>query len=124
AAAIAALLPDPNVGAADAQSRNYLRQVPSSNRNDQYDIRIDQRVSLANNLFGRYSDRASSTPNPGRFPGFIGGGSDAISTDKQLALSDTHIFSPNVLNEARMGYRRSNDSSKSFKEQGAEFALK
>jgi Carboxypeptidase regulatory-like domain len=124
AAATAALLPEPNVGAADAQSRNYLRQVPSSNSNDQYDIRIDQRVTVANTFFGRYSDRASSTPNPGRFPGFIGGGSDAQSTDKQLALTDTHIFSPTLLNEARMGYRRSNDSSISFKQDGAEFALK
>ena len=47
---------------------------------------------------------------PGQFHGFIGGGTNNINNSITSILDDTHVFSPNVVNEARLGYTRHNGS--------------
>jgi hypothetical protein len=111
AVAVLALLPAPNFGAPGAQSRNFLRIAPHPYTNDQFDAKIDQRIGGSDTLFGRFSLANATTPDPGSFDGFIGAGSSAIRNTRHAVLSETHIFSPNVVNEARFGYTRANGST-------------
>ncbi len=111
AVAVLGLLPAPNFGAAGAQSRNYLRIAPHPYTNGQFDAKIDQRIGSSDFMFGRFSLANAITPNPGSFDGFIGAGSSAIRNTRNSVLSETHIFRPNVVNEARFGYTRANSST-------------
>jgi hypothetical protein len=110
AVATMGLLPAPNFGGANAQARNYLRVAPQSFTGDQFDIKIDHRLSNSNTLFGRFSLGNGTTPNPGNFDGFIGAGSRNIQNSRSAVISDVHIFGPSVVNEFRMGYARVNGS--------------
>ena len=81
-------------------------------RNDvnQFDIRVDQNFSDKDSIFGRvsYSDNPEFIPGP--FPGIADGGSfsngDQTATSINAVLSETHSFSPNTANEARLGFNR------------------
>ncbi len=81
-------------------------------RNDvnQFDIRIDQNFSDKDSLFGRvsYSDNPQLIPGP--FPGIADGGSfadgDQTATSSNSVLSETHLFSPTLVNEVRAGFNR------------------
>ena len=110
-AATLGLLPAPNFGGPDAQARNFLRIAPRPYDNDQFDIKIDQRLGGSDTLFGRFSMSNATTPNAGSFDGFIGAGSRSIRNTRSAVLSETHIFSPNVVNEFRAGFARHNGSS-------------
>ena len=110
-AATAALVPLPNFGAPGALSRNFFVQLPQGSNMDCFDIRADQQVSSKNNLFARFSFANRVTPSPGAYPGFIGGGSVNVDFNRQAVLSDTHVFSPTVVNEFRFGFTRHNGSS-------------
>jgi outer membrane receptor protein involved in Fe transport len=111
ALAVLELLPAPNFGGPEAQSRNYLRIAPRPFTNDQFDVKIDHRLGASDTMFGRFSLANASNPGVGNFDGFIGGGSSSIRNARNAVFSETHIFSPNVVNEFRAGYTRHNGSS-------------
>jgi hypothetical protein len=122
-AAVVSLLPEPNFGAPGAQSRNYLRVAPRGFDNDQFDAKIDHRITENNSLMGRFSFANGTTPNPGNFDGFIGGNSTQIRNTRSAVISDTHIFRPNIVNEFRAGYSRHNGSIFPIRlEEGVAFA--
>jgi hypothetical protein len=121
-AAVLGLLPSPNFGAPGADTRNYLRFAPNPFNNNQYDIKIDQRVGGKNTLFGRVSRSMVSDPNPGNFDGFIGGGGKQVRNALHSVINDTHVFSPSVVNEFRAGYTRHNGSFDGLGPTGVEFA--
>ena len=81
-------------------------------RNDanQFDIRVDQVFNQKDSLFGRvsYSDNPEFLPGP--FPGYADGGSFSAGNQTASAvnsvLSETHLFSPSLINEARVGINR------------------
>jgi len=124
-AATLGLLPAPNFGAPGATTRNYLRIAPRPFNNDQFDTKIDQRIGASDTISGRFSLANSSNPNPGSFDGFIGAGSNSIRNTRSAALTETHIFSPRVVNEFRAGYARHNGSSvPNDTATGVEFAQK
>ncbi len=104
------LVPAPNTGAPGAQAANYLFIASQPFDGNQYDIRVDHQVSSKNNLFGRYSRAKQTNVNPGSFPGFIGGGTNNINNSIHAIVDDTHVVSPNMVNEARAGYSRHNGS--------------
>ena len=105
------LLPLPNFGAPGALSRNYFYGPPRTANTDQGDVRVDQILSPKDNVYGRFSIVDTFTPGVGSYPGFIGGGSDAIDNSQQAVLSYIHIFTPSLVNEARFGFIRHNGSS-------------
>ena len=109
-AAIASLVPLPNTGVPGATGRNYFRQRPNQFRGDRGDLRIDHKLTNANNVYARYSLWNQRQPIPGAFEGFIGGGSKRIDFSRHAVLGDTHIFSPTVVNEFRFGFIRHNGS--------------
>ena len=73
---------------------------------DQYLAKIDHRFSDRNNFYVRFArqknDGYQAFPSARNFyPGF---GRDATSRNDSYAVSDTHLFTPSVVNEARFGY--------------------
>jgi hypothetical protein len=122
--AILKLIPEPNFGAPNALSRNFFRQLPRGYDADQFDVRIDHAITSSNTLFGRFSLSNQTNPQPGTFDGFIGGSNTLYRNIRQFVLSDTHVFSPTVVNEARAGYTRHNGSRiVDDVDEGVEFAL-
>lgn len=82
--------------------------IPAKYREDQYNANLDHQFSSANQLSGRffYSSQNESLPFnqfAATVPGFGGGQTDR---NDMFVLSDTHVFSPNLVNVARFGFMR------------------
>lgn len=72
-----------------------------------YDIKLDHRWSDSNNMTGRYSQNKQKRVRANFFPGLPTAGfgaGDEVGNTRQVAVSDTHIFKPTFLNEARFGW--------------------
>ncbi len=90
-------------------SRNLLSTAIERTNLDQYSLRIDHQVTANDSLFVRLSvfDARAFQPfgsgklNESLLPGF---GRDLTTKSANLAVSHTHTFTPNVLNEFRFGY--------------------
>ena len=121
ATAILALIPAPNYGAANATANNYFYSPTSSLNTDQGDIRIDATITNKNHLVGTYSISNNFQPAVGAFPGWIGGGSDALDNNDQITVSDVHIFAPTLINELRAGYLYNNGTQPGGGSEGATF---
>lgn len=89
---------------------NYAANPVLSNNANQFDIRVDHTFSEKDSIFSRvtYVDNPSYIPGP--FPGIADGGAfyqgDQTATSINAALSETHSFSPTLVNEARLGFNR------------------
>lgn len=109
AARISALFPIPNV---NLNGSNFLAEPLKTYSRNNADIRIDHKITNSDSLFGTFSyeDQPSFTPSP--FQNELDGGafSDGFEEDsfRSVAVSETHIFSPHVINEFRLGYNRIN----------------
>ncbi len=100
-----AYYPDPVVGG-DAILRNYFRNSLSSTDSDQFNQRIDFVENAKSNWFGRYS-QADDTAAPGGV--FDANVTVSVAKVKQALLSNTRIFSPTVVNEARFSWSQFNN---------------
>ncbi len=122
-----AVFPDNQIPSSqiDPIARAFLAKVPLPNRPgttqnlvasekettdmDQFNVRLDHRVSNQDSVFGRFSlydvgslqPFGTSTLNESLIPGF---GRNVTTRTYNLALSYSHFFSNNVLNEIRFGY--------------------
>lgn len=109
AARLAALFPAPNVNLAGG---NFLSEPKKTQGRDNGDVRIDHRFSQSDSIFGRFSYENQPSFTPAPFLNELDGGafSDGSEDDsfRSIALSETHIFSPNLVNEFRLGYNRIN----------------
>lgn len=89
---------------------NYTSFPSVTNNSDGLDLRIDQHFSERDSAFLRYSYLNTDQLNPGPFQGIADGQSsrpgNGATQAQNIALSETHIFSPSVVNEARLGYSR------------------
>jgi hypothetical protein len=80
------------------------------NNVNQFDVRGDEYFSERDTMFARasYSDNPQYLPGP--FSGIADGGAFMqgyqTATTINLALSETHTFSPSTINEARLGFSR------------------
>ena len=112
----------PNILPANGISQQILRYIPASNipgttegyiargvnrpDQNQYLVKIDHRFTDNNNFYFRFArqkkDGYQAFPsNRNFYPGF---GRDALSRNDSYSVSDTHIFSPTIINEIRFGY--------------------
>ena len=119
--AIQSQIPAPNFGTPGAVARNFFRLPAQRVPGDQFDARLDQKLGRSNNIFARFSFSNVKIPNPGIFDGPLGGGSTQLQYARHGVVSDTHIFSPNVINEFRFGFTRSNGSTIGEGRAGADF---
>jgi Carboxypeptidase regulatory-like domain/TonB dependent receptor len=104
--AIAALYPAPNRNVPFA---NFVSSPVLRDRDDHFDVRLDHALSKSSELTARYSfaDRDLFEPftGPG-FPAVPGFGDDVPRRAQNLMLSETHIFSAALVNEARLTFSR------------------
>ena len=104
------LLPQPN---SPGLFNNFTDAPVNQEGTNSFDIRIDRNFSDKDTTFGRYSRASTTNVYPGPFPGIADGAPNrpgSGTTDAQnIALSETHIFSPRLVNELRVGYSRLHD---------------
>ena len=87
---------------------NYAGSNFIKNLDKRVTIRLDHQISSKNRLSGRYTqvpvrgDRGRGDFQIGRDE--VNSGGTDYSMSKQVLLTDTHIFSPRVINELRLNY--------------------
>ena len=104
--AIAGLYPLPN---RSVSNQNYVSSPAARDRDDHFDVRVDHSLRPSDDLALRYSfaDRALYEPFTGPSFAAIPGFGDNVPRRAQNAMaSETHIFTPNLLNEFRFGFNR------------------
>jgi len=88
---------------------NYLINPNLERQDNQFDVKIDHQLSQKNQFFVRYSLQKTHRLLPATIPvvgdaGTTFGSGDGSIKAHSFALNDTHSFSPNWLNEVRIGY--------------------
>ena len=107
---LVALFPTP--GPIQADGNNYLVDPSSSMDQNNFDVRVDQTFSQKDAMFVRFSYEDQPKHIPGPFSNFLDGGGftagDIKNSYRSVAVSETHLFSANLINEFRLGYNRVN----------------
>ena len=107
AARLAALYPAPN---ANNPGYNFVSSPKRVINRNNFDVRLDHLISTADSTFARYSFETVPSNIPAVFGPVADGGDffSGISSTHyhSLALGETHIFSPHLVNEFRFGYNR------------------
>ncbi len=102
-------LPTANVlNTNDSSVRNFFGQRSVAEKIDNFDIKVDHRLTSNNSLSGRFSRQNNKTVRGSFFdvvPAGFGNGEELNNT-RQVVISDTHTFSPTILNEFRFGYTK------------------
>ena len=104
--AIAALYPSPNRA---GTTGNYVASPTQRDRTDHFDVRSDTAFGGSFDVMARYSfaDRRLFEPFSG--PGFSllpGYGNDVARRGQNFVAGATHILSPHLLHETRLGFNR------------------
>ena len=102
------LYPVPNY--TDVTRTNYLSNPPWRTDRDQFDTRIDYRISDRDTVFGRYSWYNYDSLRAGSLPGLARGahGNERALDDndgRHLTLSHTRVVRANIVNQLRFGYK-------------------
>jgi hypothetical protein len=98
-------IPQPNQGPANSLSNNYGFNFPWPSDLFKWNSttdRIDHRFSDKNTIFGRYTNRITPYVLAGAFPDL--GTWTRYRYHHSIVVSDTHIFSPTLVNTARWGW--------------------
>ena len=105
--------PSPNQRTASAGDRpgsNFFTQREATRKVDQFDVRIDHRISDSDSIFGSVSwieeDKMQSPPLPGDLDagGFLG--EQEKNQSRNAMISYTKIWSPALITESRVSYSR------------------
>jgi len=104
-------LPTANIINPGGGNANYSSQRQNTEVIDNYGIKIDHRFSESNSLTGRFNEQKLTNTRANFFPnlptaGF--GAGEEVGDTRQLVITDTHNFSPTLLNEFRFGLTRIN----------------
>jgi len=99
-----------NFGSATA-SYNYVNEPVRSLNDTKFDARLDHTLTSKDNLFSRFSYEQAFSYVPGGAPGLaeanaFGSNETIINHARNIALGETHVFSPNMVNQATVGYNR------------------
>src|SRR5216683_684047 len=101
AAALAKLIPLPNSG------NNYVAFTSGPVQIDQFTGDVLQQFSTKDSLHGFYAFQKDVRTEPALQGDTIPGFGDHRNAHRQvLTFNETHIFSPNLVNEARLGFNR------------------
>jgi hypothetical protein len=101
-------LPNANNPALDY---NFTSEPVRSLNEGKFDIRVDENISAKDTLFARFSYDQAESYVPGGAPGFAEQGAFAsnqgiINHARNAAISETHLFSPNTVNQMSVGFNR------------------
>ena len=109
---IAALYPATNQPFANGNypQNDYYTVTPGDLNTDQGDGRVDYRINDKNSLFGSLSWSNTAKASVAPFQGALDGGNFNGTSEQDLGrnaqLGFTHIFSPSVISETRLGFSR------------------
>jgi hypothetical protein len=108
--ALLALFPLPDTNGLNF-SNNYVSSPVLSQKQDSFDIRIDHNASSKDQFFGRASHGNIPRYLPAPCPTLANCGVSATVGNEAdtifgAAIGETHIFSPRMVNEFRIGYNR------------------
>ncbi len=100
--------PTPNRGGTANTINNYTFQGSASDNTTQYDGRLDYNRSAKDQMFARYSytnEPVTLTPPFGILDGGgFGGSGSTVVEGRNFTYSETHVFTPSLVNEFRVGY--------------------
>jgi hypothetical protein len=104
------LYPTPNANNAGA-GYNYVNTPVRELNDTRFDTRLDYTLSNKDSLFGRFSYDQAFSFVPGGSPGFaeanaFGSNQHIINHARNVALGETHVFSPSMINQGSFGYNR------------------
>jgi len=105
------LYPSPTPGYA-VNNQNFVSQPVRSLYETKFDIRVDQNFSSKDLLFARFSYDQADSYVPGGAAGFFaeqnafGSNQGIINHARNVAIGETHVFSPASVNQASFGYNR------------------
>jgi hypothetical protein len=103
--------PLPNTDPLTSNGNNFIN-APSRKVNEgKFDVRLDHNFSSKDTIFARFSYDQATVFIPGGSPGFaeqnaFGSTQDIDNHGRNAAISETHIFSANTINQFSAGYNR------------------
>jgi hypothetical protein len=106
------IYPTPNINAGVAgASYNYVNEPVRSLNETKFDVRLDETLTDSDNLFARFSYDQAFSFVPGGAPTLaesnaFGSNENLINHGRNLGIGWSHVFSPNLLNQATFGYNR------------------
>src|SRR5712692_2320342 len=116
-----ALFPAPNIpGSVDVTgvANNYLTNPVEPDTTNQFDARIDHKISDSDSIFGRVSFSNNHLTPPGEIPPPIDAAEfaagDFLNNARNVVITETHIFTPRTVNELRLGYSRNRSERLQF----------
>lgn len=119
---VASVFPLPN---GSGNFNNYTSSIPRSVDDDGFNVRVDHQISDKDNLFARYSYETYRLSSPqGQANCCLPTPADAASkydlgpyvaglqvtnlVTQGMAINETHVFRPNIVNEFRGGFAKTN----------------
>lgn len=104
------LYPAPNANN-PAAGYNFVDSPVRKLDETKFDIRVDHNFSTADSLFARFSYDQASSYVPGGAPGFaeasaFGSNQGILNHARNVAIGETHVFSPITVNQFSFGYNR------------------
>ncbi len=90
---------------------NYVNEPVRSLNEGEFDVRLDHNFSAKDYAFARFSYDQATSYVPGGAPGFaeanpFGSNQGILNHARNVAASETHIFSPGSVNQLSVGYNR------------------
>jgi hypothetical protein len=103
------LYPTPN--AVGATGFNYVNQPTRSLNEGTFDIRLDHNFNTKDSAFARFSYDQATNFVPGGSPTWseanaFGSNQHINNHGRNAVLTETHVFSPNLINQATVGFSR------------------
>jgi len=103
------LFPQPNVGPANNYINNWAKYVDESDKTDRYSARIDHVISPNDNFSARFTIRNDPEPL------LPDNDTDTYQHTQyrrniNTYMGETHVFSPTLVNEFRVGFSRDHSS--------------
>jgi len=108
---------EPNLpGDAVTQINNFISNQPEKYMVNQLNMRVDHTFNNANRIFGRFSWNESEVTPPTIFNSASANPSSGpqLFTQRNLAINDTHSFSPTTFATFRVGWTRLRDNNNPF----------
>jgi Carboxypeptidase regulatory-like domain len=107
-AKVAQLYPLPN---STNSGFNYVNQPVRKLNEGTFDIRVDHNFSSKDSIYGRFSYDQATNFVPGGSPTWseanaFGSNQYIDNHGRNAMISETHVFSPNLINQAMVGYSR------------------
>src|SRR5580700_1144110 len=108
AASVVQLYPAPNV---NGSGFNYFNQPVRKLNEGTWDVRLDHNFSSKDSAFTRFSYDQATNFVPGGSPTWseanaFGSNQHIENHGRNAVITETHVFSPNLINQATVGYNR------------------